>query len=269
MTKHEQLSNSDINRIKSLCLKKLCEYGLVEDIIGTQVFTILEKESRVLYYPLEDDEVWGFSEMKNGNAFVCINTSLAYDKQVFAAAHELYHLWYDNASEVILSGNMISENDLINQSEAAANRFAAEFLVNEGLLLRQIDIYISNRKQLDIKDVLRLANQFLVPYKTMVRRLNEIGVLKDSSCNELLSKGEQVEIWRKRLGLSLPMRENRIGLHTLVDLSMDLYEKDLITYEKLEYLLGFAQIKPKDVGIEHINDYVPPDDSELEAILEE
>ena len=112
--------------------EKLIEYPKLNDVIGGQIFNILELENKVLYYPIEDEEVWGFSEKIKGKSFVWINTAIAYETQVFAAAHELYHLWFENDGEVILKKDIEEMNNCvsISESELKANRFAAEFLIN-------------------------------------------------------------------------------------------------------------------------------------------
>ena len=79
----------------------------------------------------------------------------------------------------------------------------------------------------------------------------------------------QIEIWRNRLGLSLPVRENKIGLDSLIDRAMDLYEKKLITIDKLEYLLDFAGLTLEQMGISEGNDYVPPTEEELSKLMGE
>ncbi len=53
----------------------------------------LEMNCRVIYYPIADDEICGF---------VYINSYLPLEKQVFAAAHELYHIWCSDIKYVEL-----------------------------------------------------------------------------------------------------------------------------------------------------------------------
>lgn len=263
------LSGKEIQTIQNLARKKLVEYCKLNDIIGAGIFSILEKDNKVLYYPLEDQKVWGFSELIRGKSFICINTSLPYDKQVFTAAHELYHVWFGNSGEVMTSEDT-QEPDIPDDIELFANRFAAEFLVNEELLRQEIRVFNIDEECIDIKDIVRLATMFVVPYRTMVRRLRETGILtgkkyeKYASCTE-----RQAEQWRMRLGLSIPTRENKIGLSTLVDQAMSLYEKNLITYERLAYLLAFSKLTPDDMGVKEEASYQPPSDEELDAIMEE
>lgn len=262
--KAKMLNKKEIDNIKALAREKLVEFCKLNDVIGAQVFNILEKESHVLYYPLEDQAVWGFSEKVHGKAFVCINTSLDYDKQVFAAAHELYHLWYGNAGEVLLPEAEYEEEEL------KANRFASEFLINEELLLQEMRIYNINKACFELKDIVRLAHLFVVPYQTMVKRLFDIGVCKESQMSKLAELSEeQLATWKKRLGLLAPIHESKIGLSNLLDMAVDLYEKKLITYAKLDYLLAFAEVTPEELGIKEPSEYIPPTEAELDALMEE
>lgn len=267
-----KLDNKTVDEIKGVARKKLIEYSKLNDIIGGQIFGILEFENKVLYYPVEDEEVWGFSERIKGKSFVWINTAVEYDKQVFAAAHELYHLWFESDGEIILKANMEETNDAlaISVNELKANRFAAEFLVNEELLLQEIRTYGMDKNRISIKDILKLSNLFVVPYKTMVKRLYEIESLNKKQYNESMAlSNEEVKIWRNRLGISLPARENKIGLDRLVDMAMELYERKKITREKLEYLLEFAGLSMENMGIKEEELYIPPTDEELNEIMEE
>lgn len=267
--RNKQLSKTDIKAVQGLAREKLTEYCKLNDVIGTGVFNILEKDNKVLYYPLEDQQVWGFSETIKGKSFVCINTSLPYNKQVFAAAHELYHVWFNTSGEIMLSEDM-QELDSDEEIELLANRFAAEFLVNEELLRQEIRVFDMNKENLNVKEIVRLANFFVVPYKTMVRRLFETDILSKKSFEEFMAVTEdEVNIWENRLGLSVPIRKDKIGLSDLVDKGMDLYEKHLITYEKLEYLLEFADLTPKEMGVEMEKAYCAPTEKELDAIMEE
>lgn len=62
----------------------------------------------------------------------------------------------------------------------------------------------------------------------MVKRLYEINVYSADKFNLFMQYTNQdVTIWRDRLGLSLPVREKKIGLSDLVDKTISLYEKKL------------------------------------------
>ena len=158
----------------------------------------------------------------------------------------------------------------ISEIELKANRFAAELLINEELLLQEMRTHNIDKNKIDIKDIFKLSDLFLVPYKTMVRRLSETKVLKEKRQSELMKLSmEDVEMWRSRLGIYIQTRQNKVGLSNLIDIAMELYESNMITREKLEYVLKFAGLNTDDLGIKDEEAYVAPTDEELESIIEE
>lgn len=116
---------------------------------------------------------------------------------------------------------------------------------------------------------------FLVPYKTIVRRLYEIEYINIERCYELLNEEDRknnnkIIFWQKRLGVCNRNNErtNSIKLDKLVDMSLELYEKKAITFEKLTYLLGLSKLKPDDFNIKEEKLEFPSED-EILKILED
>ena len=111
------LTAKDIKEVQSFAREKLGLCRKENDIIGTQIFSILSIYARVIYYPLGKDAIWGFTRISGSRndailekPFVAINSSLPVDCQVFAAAHELYHIWYEQAPDVLPS-DLLDEQD--------------------------------------------------------------------------------------------------------------------------------------------------------------
>ncbi len=268
-----ELNELEIKEVKNLAKEKLglCRKG--NDIIGPQIFSILSLYARVIYYPLGKDAPWGFTRISGSKndaslekPFVAINSSIPVDRQVFAAAHELYHIWYEQNPDV-LPADLLSEKNN-KTSEKRANRFAAEFLVDEQLLKQEIDLY--KIKKFTIKSILQMAELFTVPYRTMVKRLREIDVIGDADLNKFLVEIEEsVEKYRKRYSIYSQKSDDRVVMDNLVELAVTAYESGYITYEKLEYLLGMSNLKTEDLGIEKKATYEFPSDDELDSIMEE
>ncbi|MDO4276995.1 MAG: ImmA/IrrE family metallo-endopeptidase [Eubacteriales bacterium] len=267
------LNEFEINEIKSHAKEKLglCRKG--NDIIGTQIFSILGLYARVIYYPLGKDAPWGFTRIsgtKNDASlekpFVALNSSIPLDYQVFAAAHELYHIWYEQTPDMLPS-DLLNEQDK-KTSEKKANRFAAEFLVDEILLKQEIELH--KIKEFTIKSILQLSELFTVPYRTMVKRLGEIESIEDSDVNKFLAQPEDsIEKYKKRYSIVTQKSDNRIVIDNLVELAVKAYEVGYITFEKLEYLLGISKLIPADLGIEKKSVCEFPSDDELDSIMEE
>jgi len=243
--------------------QKLMECNKASDIIGTYIVTILEQHSNVLLFPFSRTDIWGFVGKYENKVFSCINTSIPLEEQVFVAAHELYHIWFNGHEELILSkdieGTEISGTQL---NEQKANRFAAEFLVQATLLKAEITMFSIKPEKIGIKTVLQLANSFTVPYRSMVKRLFEIEIITRKQAIELLGQPEQfIDHWRQRLGYGLPHPTKKKKLGNLLDLAMQAFESDLITRDKLDYLLEMVGIEPNQLGLSaDVKQYLfPPD----------
>lgn len=270
---YKGLSDFEIEEVKSQAREKLGRCRKTNDIIGVQIFSILSLYARVIYYPLGEHAPWGFTRISGSRndaalekPFVAINTSIPADCQVFAAAHELYHIWYEHDPDILPSDLLDEHNKKTNEKKA--NRFAAEFLVDEMMLRQEIELY--RIKKITVKSVLQLAELFTVPYRAMAKRLNEIGLIKEAELIKLLlEKDESITRYRKRYAFSSPEPDGRIAMDNLTELAANAYELNLITYEKLEYLLDLCGLQPEDVGIVRLSGDGFPSDEELDCIMEE
>lgn len=267
------LNDFDIEEVKRQAREKLGICRKSNDIIGTQIFSILGLYARVIYYPLGQDAPWGFTRISGSQnnvatekPFVALNTSIPADCQVFAAAHELYHIWYEENPDMLPSDLLDEEDKELNEKKA--NRFAAEFLIDEMLLRQEIDIY--KIKRISIKSILQLANLFTVPYRAMAKRLRETGFIGEQELqNFLLESDDSIQQYKKRYALSSPESDERIIMDNLVELAVSAFEAGLVTYEKLEYLLGLCGLKPQELGLRKESGNIFPSDEELDIIMEE
>lgn len=273
--KTPELTEAEALEVKEYAASKLEACRKMNDIIGTQIFQILSLYARVIYYPLSKDSVWGFTRIKGARGdgqsqkpFVVINSSIPIDCQVFAAAHELYHIWEDDKVDVVPA--YVMDDETGDRNELKANRFAAEFLVEEELLIKELRTYGIASDNVSLKDILILSELFCVPYRTIVKRLFEISFITKTDRNRFLNASEQeVMIARKRYALSIPQGDEKIAIDNLTELAADAYENKQITFEKLEYLLAISNLKPVDIGIAEPEKNLFPSDDELDKIMEE
>ena len=257
--KTSPLTEAEVKEVQHHAISKLVECRKTNEVIGTQIFSILGKYARVIYYPLGKDAPWGFTHVDeeasvDSRPFAAINTSVSLDRQVFAAAHELYHIWYDRNGE----------------HEMMAKRFAAEFLVDAPILKQEMATYDIDPKHITLKDILHLCDLFVVPYHMMVKRLVETECIRQETADAFNRyTEEQLAVYRKRYSFREFGSDERVQIDNLVELSVAAYEKGQITYEKLEYLLSMSGMKPADVGIDEPEAYVFLTDDELDSLMEE
>lgn len=170
-------------------------------IIGENIFNIITHFAakkhiplEILSYPFSDDELWAFTLKKKGTIFVCINSELSVNKQVFAAAHELYHIYRysknmddTESSMASLLDSKTADECAENQEDIEANAFAAILLVPEHLLLEQIAFFNISKGNPSVDDILALMDSFGIPFKALVLRLYECALIEKRKALELLS----------------------------------------------------------------------------------
>ena len=173
----------------------------VDSIIGENVFQLLQNYARrhdvtleILRYPFHDSKLWACTFLKKGTIFVCINSELPQNKQVFAAAHELYHIYCyveDVDQNIIRSGSVLDsktvDESANTQEDIEANAFAALLLMPDRLLNEQIDLYGIPKDNVTVDDILALMDFFGIPYKAVVLRLYESRNIPKFKAVELLS----------------------------------------------------------------------------------
>ncbi len=152
-----------------------------------------ELSLEILRYPFHDDELWAFTFIKKGTIFLCVNSELAMCKQIFAAAHELYHIhcYADEIDpEVIARGSLLyskTADDLdASQEDLEANAFAGLILMPESSIAEQMKLYGIEAEKVSPDDVLTLMDLYALPYKAVVLRLVENGNISDAKARELL-----------------------------------------------------------------------------------
>lgn len=210
------LFETNRNRFKEIneLTKELSARYWRSGIIGENIINIIsafaEKQSialEILCYPFSDDELWAFTLQKKGTIFVCINSELPISKQIFAAAHELYHI-YRYAVDIDKEGSGIAtlldsktaDECAQNQEDAEANAFAALILLPDALLAEHLSIFDIPKNAPSLDDILVLMDSFGIPFKAVVLRLYESQWISKVKAEELLAT--TAEIVEKRSSLT-------------------------------------------------------------------
>jgi Zn-dependent peptidase ImmA (M78 family) len=172
----------------------------INELLKDEIIEILEENSIVIYYPLgKDEENNGFLAkdmpltIDVNCDFVFLNTSKTLEKQTFAAAHELGHIW---GLDIYLGKKGLAVDEAM--KETVMNRFAAELLMPkthfEEFYKREFEKRRAEGRVTDkgiiIGDflliVVALMNDFFVPYKAVVLRLSELHLITGQSLKILL-----------------------------------------------------------------------------------
>lgn len=185
-----------INELAKAFAVNYCGNTIIRDSIFEIVSNYARKREfalEVLRYPFKDDELWAFTFVKKGTVFLCVNTDLPMCKQIFATAHELYHIhcYAEDINTSAITGGILFGTKTFNEAAASqedleANAFAGLLLMPDASLTEQVKMFGISGEKTDIDDVLVLMDLFALPYKAVVLRLVECGVITVENARILL-----------------------------------------------------------------------------------
>lgn len=163
------------------------------------------KDIEFLRFPTRDDDFCALTCVREEKIFVYVNSWLPLSKQIFAAAHELYHIWcfIEGKDESVLrKGSFLDasamDEDVTSKEDQEANAFAGMLLVPSNMLHEQMQIYGISQNRQSLEDIIRLMAIFSVPYKAMLLRLYEERYMEAEILNKFLSINK--EVLKKSIG---------------------------------------------------------------------
>lgn len=172
-----------INALAKSFAANYCGSTIIRDSIFGIVSNFARKRElqvEVFRYPFNDEELWAFTFVKKGTLFLSVNSELALCKQIFAVAHELYHIHCyaeDIDPDTIAGGSLLDSktaDDMAGtQEDLEANAFAGLLLMSDSILDEQFKLYDISGETITVEDVLTLMELFALPYKAVVLRLAE------------------------------------------------------------------------------------------------
>ena len=265
------LNEVQVDEIRKLAGDERRFLGFVgETPIANDIFTILDRlDIMLLEYPIESEgdrpafsaAIMYSEEGDKKLTFIGLNTADFYDKQIFAIAHELYHYYTKSGSH--LSRPEDEESSLI---EVKANRFAAEFLLPETVLESIVldEFKTSTLEKVQHKTLLRFIARlhctWWLPYRSLVKRMHEIGAISSEQYAELYSIDErdlQGEYGKAGLAtnkdefLKLNQPTKNIGTSpNEIEIIIRNFEDNLIDEDKFAETLSLFNRTPDEFGYE-------------------
>lgn len=133
-----------------------------------------------------DDELSGFLVKRpNGHSVIGVNSIQHPNRQRFTIGHEIGHFMLHDFEEVHIDKFVVRLRDKTSSTgesddEVQANRFAAELLMPQDFLIRDLPTFASN-DLLDERGLARLAKHYLVSTQAMTTRLVSLGLIDGSA----------------------------------------------------------------------------------------
>lgn len=192
-----------------------------------------------------DDKISGACFKVDSQQIMFINSKHPKGRQVFTAAHEIYHLFYEDANFTICN---LNSND---EAEKNANRFAS-------FLLMPINALYSYKKKnniekWDLNSIIDCEQYFQISHEALLYRLksggditfDEFNLFKPNIKNNALHRGYDSSLYEPYIN-----KDYTIGNY--VRLVEEVYEKDLISNGKREEYLIQAYLSDLVYNLEDL-----------------
>lgn len=224
--------------------------NIIQDDIFCIIGNYIEQQGmqpELFFYPFGDDDLCACTFLKCGRVFVVINSAMTLSKQIFAAAHELYHVYnyFEENDPMYPQHGSVLDSSTIDEAattmeDKEANAFAGLILAPGRYIQEQMDIYHIRRNSICPKDVLTLMDIFAIPYKAVVLRLFEEGIISEEMVRSLFSISEdRIQIQSNRTSRANRwQRKDRIVQFGSIEdnmeavAAMDALNKDRIRQDK-------------------------------------
>lgn len=199
--------------------------NIIQDDIANVACNYTQKNGRHLEFlrlPIMDDDFCAFTCVRDGELFTVLNSALPLCKQNFAVGHELYHIWRyitDQDDTLPHSGSLLTAEDMdevtATQEDMEANAFSALLLAPVAALNEQIEVYGLDRKHLHLDAIVRLMDIFAIPFKAMVLRLFEEGILDERATDYLLRQGTEENLKHSMQQQNIALRWQKRTIDTI------------------------------------------------------
>lgn len=183
------LTVDDIDGIKVLVREKRVDYAQAP--IGTGIFSWILKQSKDIRFELVDfdsekiDGMLYIPTVGKEKAYIILNANKPLANQIFAAAHEFYH--YVKDYQKFRDKPYVCDFSMLKDvNEKKASRFAAELLLPEEALQREVKDFckamvLTNLKNVDFNSlaslIIFLTVKYQMPLKAVIYRLAEEGYI--------------------------------------------------------------------------------------------
>lgn len=225
----------------------------------SDIFEILSEVAFLIRKPLDIEELSGFITYFDNSFIVYLNSNFTLGHERYTAAHELYHIIYNE--DILKKEKVFLDKEMHKEEEVKADVFAAEFLMPEDYV-KEVFYKLVNldKNKLLPKHVVRMHNYFKVSYKAMLKRLIQLNLCSLDKYFQLveicsLENKDKLQSLTKQEGypidLIIPSRKTYIPKEYIIYVKSN-YENGKISYENMRESLEFVGLDPIEFGCEKI-----------------
>lgn len=143
---------------------------------------LIKKNILTVFRPLSNDSYGLSLKSKNNDYFILVNHNSTLGRQHYTIAHELFHLFYDEA----ISPHVCSKDTLENNNiEKSADLFASALLMPKSGILEFLSANEIANKSVNLSTIIKLEQYFSVSRISILIRLKSLGLITENKLQEL------------------------------------------------------------------------------------
>ena len=242
---------NDLNKKAKVYAEKIRrEFELGHLMPVPDIFKLLEeKDIYVFKRPFQNTQISALYRRQKNNCLVIINSARTLGYQIFSAAHELYHYYFNREMTArICKVDIPNSKDL---DETMADLFASHFLMPDEGVIELAESRKNKKSKLDVTDILFIQHFFNVSYKAMIRKLSELGYIEDIN----LYLNIPVQKLSEKLGYDIKIYQPTNDYYcskNYLNLVIDVYELGLLSEKRANEYLGDIGLSFDNIAVEPI-----------------
>lgn len=169
-----------INAITAAAQALIKTAGITQTPINVEA--LAKQIGAVVTYAPFKEELSGVLVKETNRTVIGVNSSHSKARQRFTIAHEIGHFVLKHQGEIFVD-QMVMRRDgksskAVDRNEIDANRFAAELLMPEALVLESVQRLQDSKSSFSMGDLIgEIADEFQVSTQAMAYRLTNLGIL--------------------------------------------------------------------------------------------
>lgn len=201
------------------------------------VFALLNRIEKLtlVLYPL-GDHISGMCLQEDGLRLLAVNSAMSYGRQRYSVAHELYHLYFDDARSFYVCARKLDQGS---ENERSADQFASYFLAPYKALREEVRRICGDRKP-SLPDVIALEQEFGMSHQAMLVRLVSENRLTRADADGLSTGVVRAALelgFEEKLYRPLPEELQKRTYGYYLQQVEQLRRKDLVSEGKIDELL--------------------------------
>ncbi len=189
----------------------------------------------LVFYPLGKN-ISGMCVKDKEIKLIAVNSSMSYGRQRFSLAHELYHLYYDDASGFSVCPRVLNPKS---ENEKCADQFASFFLAPYKSLKAAIK-KVAKEGSLSMQQVIALEQYFGMSHLAMLWRLVSEGYLSQDRFDDYsyaVKSAARILGYDDKLYNPTPTESQRRTYGYYLKQVEELRNRDLVSPGKIDELL--------------------------------